>query len=354
VRRGSIVQLVLLALVIGGAVTAIAVLIPWLPQSASKQRDRIDFVFWFTTGICIFVFTVVATLSVYALVKFRAPPGDDRDGPPTHGNTTLEIFWTAVPAVLVASIAVVSGIVLTENGDAGSDPLKVQVVGQQFSWSFTYENGPAKGVTSPVLNLPVHRTVKFTILAKDVLHSFWVPEFGQKQDAVPGAVNSLVITPTKTGTYPVICTELCGLGHSLMRTETVVMSAAGFDTWAHSQKAKAGAPAGAPASGPAGGQTGGAASGQTVFASQGCSSCHTLTAAGARGTVGPDLDKLSQEAQKAGKPLDQFVRESIVDPNAYIEPGFPKGVMPPNFASLPKAQLDALVAYLVKSARGAK
>ena len=124
-RRGSIVQLVLLALVIGGAVTAVALLIPWLPQSASKERDRIDFVFWFTTGICIFVFTLVATVSVFALVKFRAPPGDDRDGPPTHGNTGLEIAWTAVPALLVASIAVVSGIVLTENGNAGKNPLQL-------------------------------------------------------------------------------------------------------------------------------------------------------------------------------------------------------------------------------------
>jgi len=340
VRRGSIVQLVLLALVIGGAVTAVALLIPWLPQSASEQRDRIDFVFWFTTGICIFVFTVVATLSVYALVKFRAPPGDDRDGPPTHGNTGLEIFWTAVPAVLVTAIAIVSGIVLSENGSAGSDPLQVQVVAQQFAWSFTYQNGAAKGVTSPVLYLPVDRTVKLQILSKDVLHSFWVPEFGQKQDAVPGAVNSLVITPNKTGTYPVVCTELCGLGHALMRSQSIVMQPGAFEKWA---KGHAG-----------GGTAGGANSGQSVFIAQGCSACHTLTAAGAKGTVGPDLDKLSQEAQKAGKPLDQFVRESIVNPNAYIEPGFPKGVMPQTFASLPKAQLDALVAYLVKSAKGAK
>ncbi|PWU24411.1 MAG: cytochrome c oxidase subunit II [Candidatus Rokuibacteriota bacterium] len=349
-RRGSIVQLVVLGLLIGGAVTAIALLIPWLPPSASKQRDRIDFVFWFATGICIFVFTVVATLSVYALVKFRAPPGDDRDGPPTHGHTKLEIVWTAIPALLVTSIAIVSAIVLSENGNAGSDPMQVQVVAQQFSWSFTYQNGPAKGVTSPVLYLPLDQTVKLQILAKDVIHSFWVPEFGQKQDAVPGAVNTLVITPNQNGTYPVICTELCGLGHALMRTETVVMSHGAFEKWAGQQK---GAGAAAGGGGATTGQ-GGAASGKSVFAAQGCSSCHTLTAAGATGTVGPDLDKLSAEAQKAGKPLDQFVKESIVNPNAYIEPGFPSGVMPQTFGQLPKAQLDALVAFLVKSAQGAK
>jgi cytochrome c oxidase subunit II len=341
VRRGSVVQLVLLALVIGGGVTAIALLIPWLPPSASKERDRIDFVFWFTTGICIFVFTVVATLSVFALIKFRAPPGDDRDGPPIHGHTGLEIFWTAVPALLVTAVAIVSGIVLTENGNAGRDPLRINVVAGQFAWSFTYTNGAAKGVTSPILYLPLDRKVKFQILSRDVIHSFWVPEFGQKQDAVPGSVNTLVVTPTRTGTYPVICTELCGLGHSLMRSQTVVMQPAGFDKWARAH-------AGGAAAG------GGAVSGESVFTAQGCASCHTLKAAGAKGTVGPDLDKLAQEAQKAGVPLDQFVRESIVNPNAYIEPGYPKGLMPETFAQLPKAQLDALVDYVVTSAKGAK
>jgi cytochrome c oxidase subunit II len=339
VRRGSIVRLVLLGLLIGGAVTAIALLIPWLPTSASEQRDRIDFVFWFTTGICIFVFTVVATLSVYALTTFRAPPGDDQDGPPTHGHTGLEIFWTAVPAVLVTAIAIVSGIVLTENGRAGRNALEVQVVAQQFAWSFTYENGVAKGVTSPILYLPVDQDVKLTILSKDVLHSFWVPQFGQKQDAVPGAVNTLVVTPTRTGTYPVVCTELCGLGHSLMRSQTVVVTHGAFEKWAGAHKP---APAG-----------GGATSGASLFEAQGCNQCHTLAAAGAKGTIGPDLDKLSEQADKAGKPLDAFVRESIVNPDAYIEPGFPKGVMPTTFAQLPKAELDALVAYLVKSAKGA-
>jgi hypothetical protein len=89
--------------------------------------------------------------------------------------------------------------------------------------------------------------------------------------------------------------------------------------------------------------------------SNGCNSCHTLAAASATGKVGPDLDRLKAEAQRAGKPLDAFVRESIVDPNAYIEPGFPKGVMPTSFGtSIPKPQLDALVQFLVQSAKGAK
>src|SRR5262249_40915999 len=149
------------------------------------------------------------------------------DGPPVHGNTTIEIVWTVIPAVLVTAISVVSAVVLTQNGNAGSNPLVVRVLGQQFSWTFTYANG----TTSPILRLPENRPVKLEITAADVIHSFWVPEFGQKQDAVPGQVNDLVITPTRTGTFAVICTELCGLGHSTMRSTSIVMKPAAFTAW---------------------------------------------------------------------------------------------------------------------------
>ena len=90
--------------------------------------------------------------------------------------------------------------------------------------------------------------------------------------------------------------------------------------------------------------------GKSVFVNNGCNSCHTLKAAGATGKIGPDLDKLPQEAQGAGKPLEQFVHTSIVDPNAYVQKGYPKNVMPP-FANLPKDQLDALVQYLIQSSK---
>ena len=98
---------------------------------------------------------------------------------------------------------------------------------------------------------------------------------------------------------------------------------------------------------------GGAAAGKAAFGSNGCNACHTLKAAGATGKIGPDLDKLPAYAQQAKQPLEQFIRESIVNPNAYVQPGFPKGVMPGTFASLPKDQLDALVKFLVDSTKGA-
>jgi cytochrome c oxidase subunit 2 len=324
-----------LGVLFGGAATLVAVLIPWLPPVASKQRDRIDFVFWFTTGIAIAVFALVAAVIAYSLVKFRVRPDDDSDGPPIHGHTGVEIVWTAVPAILVTAISIVSSIALVKNDDAGKNPMAVNVTARQFAWTFSY---PGQGdLTSAQLRLPLGKTVKLHLRALDVIHSFWVPEFGQKQDAVPGQDTSLVITPTKLGTYPVICTELCGLGHALMRTSAIVMKPAAFQAWVHEQKNAASGPPGQ--------------AGQAVFTSNGCASCHTLKAANATGTTGPDLDKLPAYAKQAGKPLEDFVKESIVDPNAYVQSGFPKNVMPP-FSTLPADQLDALVTYLIDSSKG--
>ena len=323
--------MLVIGLVVGLVVGAIAYFIQWLPTSAGEEADRIDFVFWFTTIISIVVFAIVAAALLYSVWKFRAGPDDDSDGLPIHGHTGIEIAWTAFPAVLVTAIAIVSAIVLARNGEAGPNPLKIEVTAQQFAWSFTYPNGTQSGV----LRLPVGRHTELRITAKDVLHSFWVPQLGQKQDAVPGQFNKLVITPNRTGTFPVICTELCGLGHSVMRTVAIVMEPAAYEQWT-----KGGAQA-------AGGGSPGAVAAKT-FAANGCGGCHTFTPAKAAGKIGPDLDKLAAEAQRAGKPLDAFVRQSIVDPAAYLEPGF-QDQMPHTFGkTIPPKELDALVQYLAK------
>jgi cytochrome c oxidase subunit 2 len=230
VRRGSIVQLIVIG-VLAGAVASVVALVPnWLPHSASREAGRIDFVFWFVTGICIFVFSIVAAVSVFAVWKFRAKPDDDSDGPPIHGHTGLEIFWTAVPALLVTAIAIVSAIVLAKDDAQGANPLRIEVTAQQFFWSYRYPGYDNKA--SGVLRLPVNRSVVLRMTSKDVIHSFWVPEFRQKQDVVPGIHPTLHITPDHVGTYPVICTELCGLGHALMRSRVIVMKADAFEKWA--------------------------------------------------------------------------------------------------------------------------
>jgi len=327
VRKVSVIQLMALGVVAGAICTAVALAIPWLPVSAGREAGRIHFVYWFTTVICMVVFSVVAAVIAYSVWKFRAPPDDDSDGPPTHGHTQLEIIWTAIPVVLVTAISIVSAVVLAQNSHAGTDPLIVKVHAQQFAWSFTYPNGKSYGF----LTLPTGRHVKLDITSSDVIHSFWVPEFSQKQDAVPGQHNMLVVTPTRIGTYPVICTELCGLGHALMRSHVDVVSPADYAAWVK----KGGKTTGPP--------------GLAVFQQNGCGGCHTFKPAGSTGNVGPDLDNLAQAAQKAGRgPEAQFVQESIVKPQAYLAPGYPDA-MPHIFGTqIPPDKLKQLVQYLVK------
>jgi cytochrome c oxidase subunit 2 len=230
----------------------------------------------------------------------------------------------------VTSISIMSAVVLSQNGRAGTNPLIVKVTAQQFAWQFTYPNGQTYGQ----LRLPVARHTKLEITSKDVIHSFWVPQLGQKQDAVPGQVNPLVLTPIRTGSFDVICTELCGLGHSIMRTLAIVESQSDFDAWLAHPNVGTKGPAGL-----------------AVFNQNGCGACHTFKPAGATQQVGPDLDKLAAYAKQAGQPLEQFVRTSIVDPSAYVQPGY-QDLMPKTFKEqIPAAQLDQLVQYLVKGAK---
>ena len=235
-RRGAIVRVVVIALLAAAAATAVALFIPWLPPLESKEGERIDFVIWFTVAICIAVFSVVAAISIYSVVTFRVRPDDDSDGPPVHGHTGLEITWTAIPAVLVTIIAVISAVALAENGHLKSNRLQVDVTARQFAWSFKYPQ--YGGFETTELRLEEGRQVELNLRALDVIHSFWVPEFRQKQDAVPGITTHLPITPTKVGTDTLICTELCGLGHALMRAQVIVMRSADFEQWARSQQQK--------------------------------------------------------------------------------------------------------------------
>lgn len=350
-RRGPIVALLGIGLVAGGVATAVALLPTWLPEEASREAGRTAFLFWFVIAICIAIFAVVAAVMVYAIIRFRVQEDDFEDGPPIHGHTGLEITWTVIPFVLVTAIAIASAIVLSRNDAQAKDTLRVDVVAQQFEFTFSYPD--AGNITSPVLRLPEGRSVELSMRSLDVIHSVFVPQFSQKEDIVPGLVTQLHITPTRVGTFPLECTELCGLGHSLMRTQAIVMKPAAFDAWLKQQsKSATSAPPTASTSTTSTSPSSAAATGVSVFNANNCASCHTLTAAHATGTIGPDLDKLVSYAQQAHKPLTSFVLESIVNPEAYVQPGYPSGVMPQTFGqSITKTQLGALVTFLVQSAQ---
>jgi cytochrome c oxidase subunit II len=233
VRKG-IVQLVAIGVVIGVAVALVAVLFQWLPESASEEFDRIQDIYWFATWMSVVIFAIVGAVVVYSVWKWRVPPDDDAEGPPIHGHTGLEIAWTAVPAILVIALGIVSAVVMSKNGETKDDALQVRAIGQQFAWKFEYpEHGDFE---SGELVLPVNQQAHFTMEAVDVIHSFWVPNLGQKMDAVPGIETTINVTPDRTGDFAVGCTELCGLGHATMRARARVVTQAEFDEWIEEQR----------------------------------------------------------------------------------------------------------------------
>ena len=233
--RKGIVQLVAIGVVIGVAVALVAVLFQWLPTSATEEFDRIQDIYWFATWMSVVIFALVAAVVVYSVWKWRVPPDDDAEGPPIHGHTGLEIAWTAVPAILVIALGIVSAVVLSENGQARDDAIQVTATGQQFAWKFEYPD-LLGDFESGELVLPVDKQAVFTMEAVDVIHSFWVPNFGQKMDAVPGIETTINVTPTRTGEFAVVCAELCGLGHATMRAKARVVTQDEFDQWIEEQR----------------------------------------------------------------------------------------------------------------------
>jgi cytochrome c oxidase subunit 2 len=346
-RDASLRPTVMRAVVFGAIASIIGIVVAlainWFPPAASKQADKID-TLWDVLLICsIPIFVLVATVVVVSVIKFRMRPGEEElDGPPIHGNTRLEVIWTAIPATLLIALCAYAYIVLHDIEKApAAQELNVKVTGQQFTWTFEYRGTNGKNFTVPQLYVPEGQSVHFNIVSKDVLHDFWVPAFRMKVDAVPGIVTHYRVTPTKTGTFPVVCAELCGLGHAFMRQTAHVLPEKTFTAWL-SKMSQANAAAGGAA--PSGGApSGGAnvAAGKQVFTANACGACHTLADAGATGTIGPDLDKFLATRNAA------FIKQSIVDPGAYIEKGFQNGIMPQDFGTKIKAaDLNALVQYL--------
>jgi cytochrome c oxidase subunit 2 len=313
---------------------ALALLINWFPTAASKEAHQIDTLWDVLLIVSVPIFVLVVTIVLYSALRFRMRPGEEHaDGPPIHGNTRLEVIWTAIPAIILVALCSYAYIVLTNIEEAKANTMNVRVVGEQFTWTFYYKDSSGKEIASNQLYVPKDQPVLFTVQSKDVLHDFWVPAFRLKIDAVRGIDTHVRVTPNRLGDYPVVCAELCGLGHSAMRQNAHVVTRDAFDKWLSGRAA-----GGAPTSG------GGTAKpdGKALFA-ENCVSCHTLADANAKGTVGPNLDQVVPDLTKAE------IKQSIVDPNAKITPGFSPGIMPGTFAdTLGDDGVNAVVDYLAE------
>ena len=215
---------------LAAVISAVMLSINWNGAEDSTAAPKIDDLMNIMIVLSSIVFAIVVVALAYALIAFRAKPGDESDGEPIHGNTRLEIAWTVIPTIIVLFGAAYSWIVLDEIEAKEPDSMRVDVFAQQFAWSFGY---PGKGNVwnEGELHVPVDRQIQFKLHGMDVIHSFWVPEWRIKKDAVPGITTTATVTPDRVGTYQLICTELCGFGHATMRANVVVEKPADFRKW---------------------------------------------------------------------------------------------------------------------------
>jgi cytochrome c oxidase subunit 2 len=213
-----------------------------LPEGVSSYSGRIDDMFHLIMWITGIIFVVVELLLLYFLFRYRAKDGDGRKARYTHGNNRLEVVWTIIPALICVVLALLSRRVWTEiKQQIPTEALQIQVTGEQFSWTITYAGKDGQfGTDDDIVSLnqlhfPVGQKVVATLRSKDVIHSFYLPEFRVKQDAVPGMSTRIWFDATRTGSWEIACAELCGLGHYRMKGFVTVETPEEFQKWLASQ-----------------------------------------------------------------------------------------------------------------------
>jgi cytochrome c oxidase subunit 2 len=301
------------------------------PASAisSHEAGLYMVIFYLALG----VFIIVESLLVYALIRFRKRDGDSGEPRQVHGNTRLEVIWTAIPVVLVLTLFVLT--VTTANAvaapKAADNDVHIHVVGHQWWWEFEYTDYGFK--TANELHIPVGANVKIDLDSVDVIHSFWVPQMAGKTDAIPGHTNHLWLTADLPGTYHGQCVEFCGVNHANMRIRAVAESPADFKAWVTSQQAPLYEP-----------QTPQEQAGQGYIVNQICANCHTLGENRAKNDIGPDLTHLFSRSVFAGATYDlneANLRRWLEDTQA-MKPGNDMIV------NLSSEDIDNLMAYMTK------
>ncbi|TMA93166.1 MAG: cytochrome c oxidase subunit II [Deltaproteobacteria bacterium] len=209
----------------------------WLPEDVSTYGQEIDSLFYLIYYITAATFILVTVLMIVFLVKYREQPG--RRAIYTHGNTTLEIIWTIIPAaiLIVLSFMSVSTWAKVKRSVPPTD-FEIQVTAKQFNWEVVYPGADAKfGTPDDVsfdndLHVPVNKVVRIHLGSRDVIHSFFLPNLRLKQDAVPGRTILVWFEATKPGKYELPCAELCGFGHSGMKGWLYVHTPEEYAKWA--------------------------------------------------------------------------------------------------------------------------
>jgi cytochrome c oxidase subunit 2 len=305
----------------------------WLPRQGSTSAAGVDRLFNAITAISIFFFLLITVVMLYFVWKYRARPGHVAQRSSTH-NQKLEITWTVIPLLIVIWIFWEGFSGYLDLQTPPENAYEVQVLGQKWKWLFTYPNG----VVDDNLHVPPDEAVRLVLTSQDVIHSLYMPEFRIKRDAVPGRYEKEWFQAKEPGEYQIFCAEYCGTSHSGMLAKVIVhRSRPEFDAWLQDagnfldklppEKLWEG--------------------GQKLYNQRGCKQCHSID--GTAG-IGPSFKGIWGHAQalRGGAQVtvdENYVRESIVNPQAKVVAGF-EPVMPTYQGRLKDKEITAIIAYL--------
>lgn len=302
----------------------------WLPKATSTTAKDVDWAFDVVLWIDVLFFVGIVGAMCWFAYKYQRRKEGEKTSTVDH-NTTLEVVWTVLPTILLGVLFVAGLRGFAHALVAPAEAMEIKVTGAKWFWTFTYPNGY---VTTNELVVPKDRPVKLLMSSQDVVHSFFIPEFRIKQDAVPGQYTTMWFNATEAKEVVVECAEYCGTSHSDMLGKIIVKPQAEFQDWL--DKAANEGAGKSPAE-----------YGQILYTKKNCFTCHSTD--GSK-IVGPSFKGIfgRQEALESGATVtvdENYIRESILEPNAKIVKGYPAS-MPTYKGTLKDKEIDALIAYL--------
>jgi cytochrome c oxidase subunit 2 len=298
-----------------------------MPSQLSEHATRVDWIFYYVYYISLFFFLLIVGLMVFFVLRYRRrTPGQEALASVSH-NTPLEVLWTVVPIVLVATMFFFGFQGYMDLTQAPLNAYNVDVNGQKWKWQFTYPTG----YVDEDLHVPVDRPIQLTMTSSDVIHSLFIPALRIKRDVVPGRYTKIWFTAKAAGEYPLLCAQYCGTGHSVMGARLIVHPRGEYEQWlSRAGNFLATLPP--------------VEAGQRLYQLRGCKQCHSLDGAAA---IGPTFKNLfgHEVALSTGVRLaadENYIRESILEPQAKIVAGFDP-VMPRGRVT--DAEINALIAF---------
>jgi cytochrome c oxidase subunit 2 len=301
----------------------------WVPEAVNLAGDGSDNLYYGVLGMSFFFFFAITGAVIYFVIKYRHRPGHKSEPSAAH-NDALEITWTVIPTIICVFLFLFGWREYIHMATPPQRAIEIQTVARKWAWQFTHQNG----VQDSNLHVPVDTPVRMVMTSQDVLHSFYVPAFRVKQDIIPRRYTFVWFHATKPGVYRLYCAEYCGTDHSQMKVNVVVHSPGGYERYlADAQERMQNLPP--------------VELGKSAYEKKGCAACHTLDGST---KIGPSFKGVFGTqitlANGASVTVDEnYLRESILNPQAKARPGFPPS-MPSFEGQLKEKELTGLVEYI--------